>query len=549
MAVRKFIERASRADLKKMGWLTVVAGFSNALLIVVINQVAILVAQAERPGWIESGGFIIAFILYYVCNKHALLRANSVIEGLLKDLRVEIVDKLRQSELRTVNDVGRGRLYSLLAYETNHLSVAFPLLVESFQQTVLLVAALLYLAYLSWAALLIFLFAVLVGTLVYWSINESYSDVMQKVTDQQARMLDLFGDILHGSKELRLNSARRDDVSKTFAEESQNTEELLTSAGEQWTMLVLLSAFVMYLMLGIVAFIFPHYVDDHSVIIFQLVPTLLFCLAPLSKIIAQSPMFLRANVGLQGIFALEQELDDAGGISPALARKKGEKFQDFKEISFTGMTYNYRDASGEVSFASGPWDLTLNRGELIFLVGGNGSGKSTALRLISALYQRGGGQTAIDGKVVPNQDIAGTRELFTALFGDFHLFDKFYGLEDVTQEQVDQYIEMMEMTDKVKFVDGGFDQLQMSTGQRKRLALINALLEDRPVYLFDEWSAEQDVHFREVFYTRILADLKARGKTVVVVTHDERFWHLADRVIKFDMGQIEWERPGAQIRQ
>ncbi|MBL4837422.1 MAG: cyclic peptide export ABC transporter [Kordiimonadaceae bacterium] len=549
MAVRQFIERAHRTDLKKMVLLTVIAGFANALLIVVINQVAILVAEAERPSWLETTAFLVAFILYYVCNKRALLRANSIIEGLLKDLRVEVVDKLRKSELRTVNDVGRGRLYSLLAYETNHLSVAFPLLVESFQQTVLLAAALTYLAYLSWAALLIFLFAILTGMLVYWSINQSYSDVMQKVTDQQARMLDLFGDILHGSKELRLNSKRRDDVSKTFAEASQNTEKLLTSAGEQWTMLVLLSAFVMYLMLGIVAFIFPHYVEDHSVIIFQLVPTLLFCLAPLSKIVAQSPMFLRANVGLQGIFSLEQELDAAGGTPPLLARKKGEKFQDFQQISFTGMLYNYRASDGDVSFTSGPWDLTLNRGELVFLVGGNGSGKSTALRLISGLYQRDAGQTAIDGNVVPNHDIAGARELFSALFGDFHLFDRFYGLENVSQADVDQYIDMMEMTDKVKSVDGSFSQLQLSTGQRKRLALIVALLEDRPVYLFDEWSAEQDVHFREIFYTRILADLKAKGKTVVVVTHDERFWHLADRVIKFDMGQIEWERPGVQTRQ
>ena len=549
MAVRKFIERANRADLKKMALLTVVAGFSNALLIVVINQVAILVAEAKRPSWLETSAFLVAFILYYVCNKRALLRANSIIEGLLKDLRIEIVDKLRKSELRTVNDIGRGKLYSLLAYETNHLSVAFPLLVESFQQAVLLAVALIYLAYLSWAALLIFLFAILTGILVYWSINQSYSDVMQKVTDQQARMLDLFGDILHGSKELRLNSKRREDISKTFAEESRNTEELLTSAGEQWTMLVLLSAFVMYLMLGIVAFIFPHYVDDHGAIIFQLIPTLLFCLAPLSKIVAQSPMFLRANVGLQGIFSLENQLAAAGQVSPALARKKGEKFQDFQTISYSDIVYNYRVAGGDISFTSGPWDLTLNRGELIFLVGGNGSGKSTVLRLISGLYQRDAGQTAVDGRVVPEHDIVGVRELFTALFSDFHLFDRFYGLETVNQQEVDHYIEMMEMTDKVKFVDGGFSQLQMSTGQRKRLALIVALLEDRPIYLFDEWSAEQDVHFREVFYTRILADLKAKGKTVVVVTHDERFWHLADRVIKFDMGQIEWERPGAQTRQ
>jgi putative ATP-binding cassette transporter len=369
--------------------------------------------------------------------------------------------------------------------------------------------------------------------------------LLQNVADQQIKMLNMFDNILHGAKELRLNTRRSKAVSLDFAAESQCTEALLSMAGMRWISLILLSAIMMYSLLGIIGFVFPKYVDNHSSIIFQLVPTMLFCLAPLSKIVAQSPMFLRADIGLRGIFAMEDELDAAGGVTLGQAREESQKFQDFKQISFKAINYHYRDKAGEVLFTSGPWDLTINKGELLYLVGGNGSGKSTALRLISGLYRWDSGEAFVDGIGIKTSQYAGVRELFSTIFNNFHLFDRLYGLEHVSQEDVDNLIDLMELTDKVKYVDGRFSELHLSTGQRKRLALIVAILEDRPIYLFDEWSAEQDVHFREVFYTRILPDLKAKGKTVLVVTHDERFWHLADHVVKFELGKVESNLPGS----
>jgi putative ATP-binding cassette transporter len=548
VAIIPFLKQARRGELTKIALFTTIAGIANALLIVVVNEVAILVAQGERPGLIGWLVFAAGFALYFQCNKMALLQANRVIERLLMNLRVDVADKLRRSELKTVNHLGRGKLYSLLSHETNHLSITFPILVEGFQQAILLVIALFYLAYLSWAALVVFMLAVLLGIYGYLHINTSYRDTLQKVAEQQAKLLDRFGDIIHGSKELRLNRSRSKAIFQVFNQQSRATEELLTVAGGRWTYLILLGAVVMFAMLGIVVFIFPNYIAAHSTIIFQLVPTMMFCLTPLTKIVAESPLFLRADVGLQEILSMQKELQAAGGIAPASARKASKLFQNFKHITFSEITYHHRDQDGASLFTSGPWDLTLQRGEILFLVGGNGSGKSTALRLLAGLYHRDSGHISVDD-TPPLDDVhvAGIRELYAAVFGDFHLFDRLYGLEHVKQEEVDRLIEMMELTGKVKFVDGCFSQLNLSTGQRKRLALIATLLEDRPIYLFDEWAAEQDIHFREVFYTKILPDLKAQGKTVVAVTHDERFWHLADRVIKFDLGAIKWDRPGTEL--
>jgi len=181
----------------------------------------------------------------------------------------------------------------------------------------------------------------------------------------------------------------------------------------------------------------------------------------------------------------------------------------------------------------------VQRGEIIFLVGGNGSGKSTALRLMTGLYKADAGQIMVDGRVLDSFGFAGLREQFSAIFANFHLFDRLYGLENISEQSVNQLIDDMELTGKVRYKNGQFTDLNLSTGQRKRLALIAAILEDRPIYAFDEWSAEQDAHFREVFYRKILPQLKQKGKTIIAVTHDERYWNVADRIVKFDLGKIQ----------
>jgi ABC-type siderophore export system, fused ATPase and permease components len=96
----------------------------------------------------------------------------------------------------------------------------------------------------------------------------------------------------------------------------------------------------------------------------------------------------------------------------------------------------------------------------------------------------------------------------------------------------------LQLTQKVTLKEGKFSTLALSTGQRKRLALLVAWLEDRPFYLFDEWAADQDPAFREVFYHQLLPALTARGKAVVVITHDDRYFHLADRCLKLEWGQL-----------
>ncbi|KAB7627755.1 cyclic peptide export ABC transporter [Alkalilimnicola sp. S0819] len=547
MAILELIRRASRRELWRMFLLTVIAGVANALLVVMVNRVARLVAVGERPtltvGWL----FIAGFLLYYLCNRRALLWANEMIEARLKRLRIDLMDKLRQTELRTLDKLGRGDLYGVISRETNHLSVTCPLLVDSFQQTVLLLISLMYLFYLSPAAFLVFLLGVSLGVVGYAWINRDFRGLLNLVMRRQGQMLDATADLINGGKELRLNAARSESAAKVHRRLSRGTEGLQVASGDYWVRMIMVNSVVTYLILAVVAFGFPPYSGGYGVIVFELIPVLLFCLGPLATNVARSPMFLQADVGLRSIFELERELDAASSVSPARARELAQPYREFSEIAYDALRYVHHERDGREGFAVGPLSLSVTRGEMVFLVGGNGSGKSTSLRLLTGLYPIDQGVIRVDGAPVVGESVAGFRELFSAVFADFHLFDRLYGLEGVDPDEVQRLIDRMGLADKVRYEEGCFTRTHLSTGQRKRLALIATLLEDRPVLVFDEWAAEQDVHFRKFFYTELLPELKAAGRTVVAVTHDERYWHIADRVIKLDQGRIEWQRAGSEL--
>lgn len=548
MALISFIRQANQRQLAAMLALSMAAGLANALLVAVFNYVADFVAKGQGPDLAAWLAFLGAFLVYYLCDLFALLRANAMIEELLSRLRLDVVDKLRQSELLIADKVGRNSLYSLVSQETNHLSVAFPLLMDGFQQAVLLIFALMYLFYLSTAAFLIFMLAVGVGIAGYLAVNRRFRVTLNGLGKRHAQMLEAIGDVINGGKEIRLSSARGEAVNRAYRKLSRKTERLLEEAGGHWAEMILLSSVVAFLMLGVVAFAFPSQVEGTSLIVFKLAPVLLFCLAPLSKIVGQSPMYLRADVGLAAILRVQSELARSGLTPPQEAKEQAARLQDFQRLSYEGISFAYPPESDDAPFGVGPLSFSASRGEAVFLVGGNGSGKSTVLRLLCGLFALKQGRVLLDDKPLSKAEFAGFRELFSAIFVDFHLFDRLYGLEEVDPNAVNAMIAEMGLSGKVRFEEGRFTQTNLSTGQRKRLALIAALLEDRPIYLFDEWSAEQDIHFRKYFYETVIPRLKAQGKLVIAVTHDERFWRLADRVVKLDLGAIVWEKRGADLK-
>ncbi len=263
--------------------------------------------------------------------------------------------------------------------------------------------------------------------------------------------------------------------------------------------------------------------------------TMSYLMRPISTLLSILPSLSQAGVALRKIDTLGLSL---ASRAEALTRITSSQ-NEFKRIEIRQATHSYQLAGADTTFTLGPIDLTLQPGELVFIVGGNGSGKSTLAKLLTGLYVPDGGEVKLDGNLIDDRNRELYRQLFSTVFADFYLFDRFIGLHSADVDaQAKTYLEQLQLTHKVSVQDGKLSTLTLSQGQRKRLALLTAYLEDRPIYLFDEWAADQDPFFREIFYQQLLPELKQRGKLVIVISHDDRYFHLADRVLKLDYGKI-----------
>ena len=241
---------------------------------------------------------------------------------------------------------------------------------------------------------------------------------------------------------------------------------------------------------------------------------------------------------VDNLYRLEATLDEGLARSPGGEDAPLDGLRDFQSIRFEGLGFSYLSPDGTTGFEVGPIDLEVRRGETLFLIGGNGSGKTTLLKLFTALYRPMQGCIRVDGAAIGPANVQSYRDLFSAIFSDFHLFDKLHGLREVAPERVDELLREMDIAYKTSFRDGRFSNLNLSTGQRKRLALVVSYLEDKRIYVFDEVAADQDPRFRGYFYQTMLPELKRDGKTVVVVSHDDRYFHLGDRVFSMDYGKL-----------
>jgi putative ATP-binding cassette transporter len=295
-----------------------------------------------------------------------------------------------------------------------------------------------------------------------------------------------------------------------------------------------------YLLVALVLFILPRLSLTSFDILAEISAGVLFLAGPISTLVGSVQVYATANVAAENIDDLEAALDrHVRPLSQRRARPLVIR-EPFGEITFERVEFTYVDKDGNVSFRFGPIDLSISRGETIFVTGANGSGKSTFVYLLTALYFPTRGVLRLDGQPVSEENAGAYRNLFAAVFYDFHLFDRLYGLHDIDRQQVEALLQRFQLTGRTGLVDNRFETLDLSSGQRRRLALLVNYLENKPIIVLDEWAAEQDPAFRRYFYTDILAELKAMGKTVIAVTHDDRYYDMdyIDRILKFEEGQL-----------
>jgi putative ATP-binding cassette transporter len=271
---------------------------------------------------------------------------------------------------------------------------------------------------------------------------------------------------------------------------------------------------------------------------------ILYTVGPLGMLVGAIPQLGQGAIACERFaalgFSMAHHAADAAERVPDATHER-QSLRDWKCIELQGATASYHDGESTASFQLGPVDMRIHPGELVFIIGGNGSGKSTLAKILTGLYMPVEGQVLLDGKPINRQTLDAYRSLFSAVFADFHLFDRVLGsgAETTTGALAHEYLGMLGLADKVRITDETYSTTKaLSNGQRRRLALVSAYLEDRPVYVLDEWAADQDPLFKSLFYKVLLPDLKRRGKCVIIITHDDQYFEYADRIVKLSEGKI-----------
>lgn len=514
-----------------------ISGLTNTLLIATINT---SLNQPQTP--------ISTLVLTFgaLCLTLAFLRfvSGALLVHLMKkvmvSLRLQLCNKILSAPLRLLEQLGFPRLIATLTSDVRSIASAYiflPLLCMNFA---ILLGCLIYLCWLSPLLLVASLVFMAIGiisyqlpmmkTLQYISRSRETTDVVFK---------HLRG-LIEGIKELKMHRRRRNEFyfkliePHTKAMEQDNaTGEIIFAATGSW------GHVLFFIFIGLVLFAAPRLKPVDSMVITGYTLTIMYMMAPLEFVMSFVPSLTRANVAMKKIDTLTNSLDEQLVIEAAT---DSEVNPSWRSIDLAGIQHAYRRENEEDEFSLGPIDLSLRPGELVFITGGNGSGKTTLAKLLVGLYIPKEGEIRLDGKPITDEDRDNYRQLFSVVFSDFYLFENLLGLSDLNIDtKAQEYLAKLQLDRCVKIKEKTLSTLELSQGQRKRLALLTAYLEDRPIYVFDEWAADQDPQFKEIFYFELLPRLKTAGKTAIVITHDDRFYHVADRVVKLNYGLIEFD--------
>ena len=536
MSFLQLVRREMHGSLPKLLLMSGLGGISTAAILGAINSGL----QNGSTLWAASL-FIIALFLFIKTQSYVTITTTAEIEAIIHKIRIRLMDQIRHSELLSIEDVGRARIVAAITSDTAVLTQASNMLAFTVQGAVLIVFVAIYVAFLSIAAILTTIVVVSIAAVIFHQKNRRLVSEKQRAAAWERRLFDRLTDFLDGFKEVRLNSARSTDLFNDAVDVSRTAANIKINTQAETFRMIVTSQISMYVLLGAVVFVAPQFSDTlGGAALTKTTTALMFIVGACFGLVQSIPILLNANASADRLVQLENALR-----ATATRPRELPPVKRFDKIEMRNINFRYVDKFSEAAFKIGPIDFTLLPGELVFITGGNGSGKSTFLRVLSGLYPPDSGEIILDGRHIDNSTRDEYRALMSAIFFDYHLFRRLYGVSDPEPGEVARLLGLFRLTEKTGLVDGEFRTLELSGGQRRRLALIVSLLEKRPILLLDEWTAEQDPEFRRKFYDELLPDLMKAGATVVVITHDDRYLDELDlpaRRIRMDEGKIVDQR-------
>jgi putative ATP-binding cassette transporter len=518
----------------------ILAGASSAILMMLINA---RLAATLGVSVSSVRSFIVLAALLLIATTTSGFISNLLAQSTSAQLRMYLCRKVLSSPLRRIEEAGPHNVMAALTQDITTIIGALLRVPGFFINSAIVIGGMLYLGWLSSTMLILLVGFVILAVASYILPQKTANRYIHLAREEYSTMVDHFRALLLGGKELRLHRPRR---AAFFAEVFEPTAISLRRyslyGDGTYVLLNSWSQVLYFIIIGLILFGLPGQLGVVSLkTLTGYALTVLYISGPIQALVNIVPAFSQANVALRkleelGLTLSDSEIDDVEIMET-------EPVTDWHQLEFAGITHSYYREQEASNFVLGPIDLTVKPGELLFLVGGNGSGKTTFAKLLCGLYTPESGEVKLDGVPVNEKNVDDYRQYFSVVFTEFHVFEQLLGMQKVDlDDRAREYLVQLQLDKKVSVQDGKLSTTKLSYGQRKRLALLTAYLEDRPIYIFDEWAADQDPFFKDVFYNSILPSLKARGKAVIVISHDDRYYYVADRIVKLEYGKLVYDQ-------
>lgn len=528
------VQEYSGLSLTRIIYVATLAGLCSTALIALVNHAAAQVADKQPQMWT-----FLVFVPLLICYT-VLVRLNNqesiaATQVLVHRIRMRVMGEVLKTDLLTLQKIGQAHIMTILSRDTSAISQGATMFVPTCQAAAMLLFAIFYLFFLSvtaGAVTLVFGFFVI----VYFA--RSFSALHKKFVnawDEEGRVNDQISDFVSGFKEIKMNSARAFDISTDVISGSRNVADVKTYTLVQLTNGVASIQVMVYILIGIIIFIVPVISSEFSTDVVSVATTVLFIAGSLTGVITSLPLLSQANTAAEEVNRLLHQLE---GLKKNTSRRDDWVDPVVEKITIENICYRFDSQSGATPFSLGPINCEFDAGKVYFVRGGNGSGKTSFIRILTGLIEPDSGRILLNGVEVQGAQSQAYRDLFSAIFSDFHLFRKLYGMYDTPDEEVDRWLEKLELPERVTFSNHAFSDLSLSTGQRKRIALIVSILEKRPIIILDEWASDQDPEFRRFFYEKIIPELRAMNKIVIAITHDDQYFHLADHLLFVENGKL-----------
>ncbi|MEP9380644.1 cyclic peptide export ABC transporter [Aquabacter sp. CN5-332] len=516
----------------------IVSGLATAALLAAINRA--LHSPAEAAGEILMG--FAGLCIVSVAGTAAAGALNSMIgQKLIANLRKDISARILKAPVAALEAYRPHRLMAVLTSDVDTVSVfTFNFSGYAIALAVTL-GSFVYLLALSPVVFALALASLFVGIGINIIAKRGWIRDYEAVRVAQDDLHKQYRAITDGAKELKISRPRRGRVfGVLLSGAADRIATLKTRAMRLFWVADAAGSAVFFVVIGVLL-AGQHRLGIDASVISGAVIVLLYVKGPVAQISGALPMLDQARISLSRIAELSADLDRHEPNLSLLPEDGVPPSPAIRYIALAGVTYAFPAKAGATPFVLGPIDLEVGAGELIFIVGANGSGKTTLIKILLGLYAPQTGKVLLDGVPVTGETRDSYRQLFTTIFSDYYLFDDLaYG---VLPGEAQLHLDRLGIAGKVAVQDGRFSTTDLSTGQRKRLALVHAYLEKRPVIVTDEWAADQDPEFRHIFYEELLPALKAQGRTLIVISHDDRYFHIADRIVRLEEGRIADHRP------